>query len=74
MNQALCRDGVQVTVGTKITEVATRGALKIVRYTDPAGQPDVEGLGLEDRVVEVPARITWCWAVPELAANVADPA
>ena len=33
-----------------------------------------EGLGLEDSVVEVPARITWCWAVPELAANVADPA
>src|SRR5713101_4392249 len=29
-----------------------------------------EGLGLEDSVVEVPARITWCWVVPELAANV----
>jgi pyruvate/2-oxoglutarate dehydrogenase complex dihydrolipoamide dehydrogenase (E3) component len=57
MNQALCRDGVQVTVGTKITEVATRGALKIVRYTDPAGQPDVEGLGLEEAGVMYDRRL-----------------
>jgi pyruvate/2-oxoglutarate dehydrogenase complex dihydrolipoamide dehydrogenase (E3) component len=33
VHQALCRDGVQVTVGAKIAEVATRGALKIVRHT-----------------------------------------
>ena len=61
--QALCRDGVQVTVGAKIAAVETQGSLKIVRYTDAAGQtgeavvdtllvatgrvPNVEGMGLE---------------------------
>ena len=39
VHQALCRDGVQVVVGAKIAAVETRGARKIVRYTDAAGQP-----------------------------------
>jgi pyruvate/2-oxoglutarate dehydrogenase complex dihydrolipoamide dehydrogenase (E3) component len=54
VHQALCRDGVQVTVGAKIVEVATRGALKIVRYTDPqiahvgltAAQAEAAGLAV----------------------------
>ena len=73
VHQALCRDGVQVTVGAKIAEVATRGALKIVRYTDTAGQPgeavvdtllvatgrvpNVEGLGLEEAGVTYDRRL-----------------
>jgi hypothetical protein len=62
--------------------------LPSTNWTNPVGEPKVlvteavnvtlssrtEGLRLEARMVEVPARITWCWAVPELAANVADPA
>jgi pyruvate/2-oxoglutarate dehydrogenase complex dihydrolipoamide dehydrogenase (E3) component len=73
VHQSLCRDGVQVTVGAKIAEVATRGALKIVRYTDPAGAPgeavvdtllvatgrvpNVEGLGLEEAGVTYDRRL-----------------
>ena len=73
VHQALCRDGVQVAVGAKIAEVATRGALKIVRYTDTAGQPgeavvdtllvatgrvpNVEGLGLEEAGVTYDRRL-----------------
>ncbi len=62
--------------------------LPSTNWTDPAGVPNrlvtaavkvtrwfcAEGLRLDDRVVEVPARMTWCWAVPELVANVAVPA
>src|SRR5262249_6047143 len=63
VHRALCRDGVQVTVGARITAVERRGALHIVRYTDATGQaceaavdallvaagrvPNVEGMGLE---------------------------
>jgi pyruvate/2-oxoglutarate dehydrogenase complex dihydrolipoamide dehydrogenase (E3) component len=73
VHQALRRDGVQVTVGAKIAEVARRGALKIVRYTDAEGQsgeaavdtllvatgrvPNVEGLGLEEAGVAFDRRL-----------------
>ncbi len=73
VHQALCRDGVQVTVGAKITAVDTRGSLKIVRYTDAAGQPgetavdtllvatgrvpNVDGMGLEAAGVRYDRRL-----------------
>ena len=39
VHQALCRDGVQVTVGARITAVERREASTIVRYTDAGGHP-----------------------------------
>ena len=73
VHQALCRDGVQVVVGAKIAAMETRGARKIVRYTDAAGQPgeavvdtllvaagrvpNVEGLGLEEAGVRYDRRL-----------------
>jgi pyruvate/2-oxoglutarate dehydrogenase complex dihydrolipoamide dehydrogenase (E3) component len=73
VHQGLVRDGVQVTVGAKIVEVTTRGALKIVQYTDTAGVPgeavvdtllvatgrvpNVEGLGLEEAGVMYDRRL-----------------
>jgi pyruvate/2-oxoglutarate dehydrogenase complex dihydrolipoamide dehydrogenase (E3) component len=73
VHQALCRDGVHVVVSAKIAAVETRGARKIVRYTDAAGQPgeagvdtllvaagrvpNVEGLGLEEAGVRYDRRL-----------------
>jgi pyruvate/2-oxoglutarate dehydrogenase complex dihydrolipoamide dehydrogenase (E3) component len=73
VHQGLVRDGVQVTVGAKIVEVTTRGALKIVQYTDTAGVPgeavvdtllvatgrvpNVDGLGLEEAGVMYDRRL-----------------
>ena len=63
VHQALCRDGVQVTAGAKLSAIETRGEDKILRYTDAEGQshdpavdailvavgrvPNLDGLGLE---------------------------
>jgi pyruvate/2-oxoglutarate dehydrogenase complex dihydrolipoamide dehydrogenase (E3) component len=73
VHQALCRDGVHVVVGAQIAAVETRGAHKIVRYTDAAGQsgeagvdtllvaagrvPNVDGLGLEEAGVRYDRRL-----------------
>lgn len=72
VEQALCQDGVQVITGAKLTEVATDGDTKTLRYTATDGQsqellvdallvavgrvPNVAGLGLEAAGVAYDAR------------------
>lgn len=66
-------EGVEHPPSTNATDPV--GVLKVLvtEAVNVTGWPRAEGLRLEVSVVEVPARITSCWAVPELAANVADP-
>jgi hypothetical protein len=66
-------EGVEHPPSTNATDPV--GVLKVLvtEAVNVTGWPRAEGLRLELSVVDVPARITWCWAVPELAANVAAP-